>query len=319
MKKISKLLIMFALSLLIGGQTLAAATTDEKPKFIIPEFQVPISTVKLSKPTCSSVDGVSVCQIPWLGEYVIGVYKYLLAIAGVIAAVILMAAGLLWIVSGGDSGRVTQAKEMIVGSVTGLILLVGINLILTQINPNLTGFSALKVEKIEPFEAVINGSDSDSNSSLSSSDCLTDTNLTNISNIVALSGVSDPRLTTNAAQGLKKATEIAALQNVRLLVKSANRTYAKQKELWDAELARQNGNVSITSQYVADPSKCQGKCYGHCAGVAVDVCIEGTISCSKIGGQKNAKYNDSDVVKLQAIMKEAGWVRYEAEWWHYQY
>lgn len=127
--------------------TTAKAEAAE-PKFKLPDyvFQIPIGTLsKLNTVDCSS----GTCEIPFIAQYISAVYKYGLSIAGVLGVLMLMAAGLLWIVSGGDSGKITTAKNLIIGSVTGLILLVGLNLFLTFINPDLVNPQAITLESIE--------------------------------------------------------------------------------------------------------------------------------------------------------------------------
>lgn len=126
----------------------------EPPSFDIPEFQVPIPTVELSQPICTSTDNNSYCSVPWIGEYISGIYTYGLNIAGILAALMLMAGGVLWLISGGDASRITQAKELIVGSVTGLILLVGTYIILTQINPDLVNLPPLGIDTTQDYEPL---------------------------------------------------------------------------------------------------------------------------------------------------------------------
>lgn len=123
------------------------------PKFEIPKFQIPISTVELTEPACSSTaDGVFSCEVPWIGQYISGVYNYGLNIAGILAAIMLMAGGVLWLISGGDASRITQAKELIIGSITGLIILVGSYILLIQINPDLVSFQPLGIGTIRGME-----------------------------------------------------------------------------------------------------------------------------------------------------------------------
>lgn len=127
----------------------AVASPAKAPKYIMPEFQVPINTVKLSSSTCVLDDnGEYQCSVPWLGEYITGVYNYGLGIAGILAAIILMAGGVLWLVSGGDASKITQAKELIFGSITGLIILAGSYVLLIQINPELTRFRSISLGMI---------------------------------------------------------------------------------------------------------------------------------------------------------------------------
>jgi hypothetical protein len=73
-----------------------------------------------------------------LGRYILSLYNYGLAIVGILAAIILMAGGLLWLTSGGSAAKIGQAKELMTGSIIGLIILVGAWMILNTINPNLT-------------------------------------------------------------------------------------------------------------------------------------------------------------------------------------
>ena len=111
-------------------------------------FQIPIpGLTKLSTVECGDT-----CEIPWISEYIFAIYTYALTIGGLVAVLILMAAGLLWIVSGGDSGRITKAKQMIIGSITGLLLLVSINLFLSYINPDLIKKGYVSVETIKNIQ-----------------------------------------------------------------------------------------------------------------------------------------------------------------------
>jgi len=89
-------------------------------------------------------------NVPWLAEYITAVYKYGVAIAGVLAAVMMMIGGMQYLTAGGDSGRVSKGKEKIADAVLGLFLVLATYMILYVINPemvNLRGFTMSKVEK----------------------------------------------------------------------------------------------------------------------------------------------------------------------------
>jgi len=233
MKKFSKILILLALSFLIGGQTLAVATdcswtkavittstsggeygsplvvtttstcptnmeagsncsgTQEtgqlcccnllakptEPKFIIPDFKFQVDIPGLAPLT--KVECTDKCAIPWISEYFFGVYNYLLGIAAVLAVVILMAAGLLWIVSGGDATKVGKAKTMIAGSITGLLLLISISLLLNYINPDLAkqGFIELTPIERKEVESLAVGRKNTTAASFMNAGCASDTEL----------------------------------------------------------------------------------------------------------------------------------------------
>lgn len=143
-----KILIIFALFLFSSAGVAQATST---PKFKLPDyvFQVPIGTLTgLKMIDCSSGS----CEIPFLAQYIVAIYKYGLSIAGVLGVLMLMAAGLLWLVSGGDSGKINQAKKMIFGSVFGLLLLVGLSLFLSFINPDLAATKVLSLPSIQRIE-----------------------------------------------------------------------------------------------------------------------------------------------------------------------
>jgi len=131
------------------GVTFGQSPTAVKPKYDIPEMQVKIPGLTFGDVQCvNQPNGSFLCSISWIGDYVSAVYKYGLSVAGILAAIMLMAGGILWLVSGGDATRVSQAKSLIGGSVTGLIILLSAYVILYQINPELTQLKPLKVTSI---------------------------------------------------------------------------------------------------------------------------------------------------------------------------
>lgn len=135
----------------------------EKPLFVLPEPQIKIPGLTFS-PTSSiltdwdETTGSYGVSIPWIAEYIKGIYQYGLAIAGILAALVLMGGGLLWLVSGGEAGKITQSKELIIGSVTGLLILFGSYIILAEINPNLINLRPIVMHGIakDPFDLPIN-------------------------------------------------------------------------------------------------------------------------------------------------------------------
>ncbi len=86
-------------------------------------------------------------SIPWIGEYIVAIYKYAIGIVGILAAVVLMFGGVLWITAGGNNERISNAKSWIAASLSGLVLALCSYMILYTINPNLV--------KFEPIEIVI--------------------------------------------------------------------------------------------------------------------------------------------------------------------
>jgi hypothetical protein len=157
-----------------------AQTTAAAPTFIIPQFQIPINVIKLTTPTYTGSEGNYTYSIPWIAEYIQGIYTYGLSIAGILAAIVLMAGGLLWLVSAGDASKITQAKELITGSITGLVILASSYIILTQINPNLTQLIPITLGNIKKAEFQLLAAKSNSTAnSYRDATCATDDELQN--------------------------------------------------------------------------------------------------------------------------------------------
>jgi len=133
-----------------------AAPKPTPPKFIMPELQISIPGLKLTPSSsidCTTTpDGSYQVSIPWLSEYLLAIYNYGLAIAGILAAIMLMGGGVLWLISSGDASRITQAKELIAGSITGLIILMSSYIILVQINPDLNKFQPITIGTIKKID-----------------------------------------------------------------------------------------------------------------------------------------------------------------------
>lgn len=110
---------------------------------LMPDFELSSSQLSTDVET-----GSKILTIPWIAQYIQGLYKYGVAIAGVVAAVMMMVGGFLYLTAA-DSGRVSRGKQIIVDAMLGLLLVIFAYGILTVINPGLTTLSPLKVEYIE--------------------------------------------------------------------------------------------------------------------------------------------------------------------------
>ena len=80
-----------------------------------------------------------------IGTYLINVYNYGIGLIGFLAALVMMWGGLMWSTSGGDSGRVGEAKAWIAASLSGLVLTLSSVMILGMINPQLTKTTSLNI------------------------------------------------------------------------------------------------------------------------------------------------------------------------------
>lgn len=133
---------------------------QEAPKYKIPELQVNIPNINFSEVNCTNTEGGGFsCSISWIGDYISAIYNYGINIAGILAAIMLMAGGLVWLTSGGDASKVSKAKSLIGGSITGLVILFSTYMILYEINPELTKLKSISI--IAPKDIPLEGAEGD--------------------------------------------------------------------------------------------------------------------------------------------------------------
>jgi len=78
-----------------------------------------------------------------IGQYIMSIYNYAISIVGIIAAVVIMIGGVMWITAGGNQSRITEAKAWISSSIIGLVLALSSFMILKTINPDLVKIKAI--------------------------------------------------------------------------------------------------------------------------------------------------------------------------------
>ena len=75
-------------------------------------------------------------------------FKYGIQIIGLIAIVVIMAGGFIWVTAGGSSAKVGEAKQWIFSGLSGLILILSSYLLLRTINVKLVNFNISTIKKI---------------------------------------------------------------------------------------------------------------------------------------------------------------------------
>lgn len=108
-----------------------------------PQISIPVPGAGLESGQEIPVDG------NLISRYIKAIYDYGLMIAGILAAIVLMGGGLLWLSSAGNDTRISQAKELIIGSVSGLAILLCSWIILNTVNPSLLRFQPIIVPQIQ--------------------------------------------------------------------------------------------------------------------------------------------------------------------------
>ena len=90
-----------------------------------------------------------------MAQYIVGFQKRLIGIAIVVAAIMIIYGGLLYIISS-TGAKVRDAKTLIQDALIGLGIVLGAYLILANINPNTSVLAPLAIPTIrpDPFELI---------------------------------------------------------------------------------------------------------------------------------------------------------------------
>lgn len=139
--------MLFLLSFfIIGNKSLAQENEENKGTTFIPQITIPGSIFQKG----SEVE-IKDNTRP-IGEYILSIYNYLLAVVGLLAAIVLMISGVIWLTAAGNSDKISQAKNWMIGSLTGLVLMLTSYIILKTVNPGLIEFKNPEISKIEALK-----------------------------------------------------------------------------------------------------------------------------------------------------------------------
>jgi hypothetical protein len=116
--------------------------------FLLPEHANAAITMKFQIPIPGLPESFEI-KSDSIGKYILAIYNYLIGGVGILATVVMMYAGVLWITAGGSSEQIGKAKGYIGSALTGLILAFASYMILHTLNPDLLTFKPLNVQKVE--------------------------------------------------------------------------------------------------------------------------------------------------------------------------
>ncbi len=121
-----------------------------------PQLGIEVPLMQLTNATSEKVGDITNIDIPWLAQYMAGIFRYSVGIAGMLAAVMMMIGGVQYLTAGGDASKVAKGKQRITDALLGLVIVVGSYLLMYSVNPDLVTFSSLKIIKLEPVTYVAN-------------------------------------------------------------------------------------------------------------------------------------------------------------------
>ncbi len=124
------------------------SSTDEevvKKDAQTPNLAIPLPGAIFSQPTQSG----EAISSNFIGVYVNAAYQILIVITSVIAVIIIMIAGLMWMLARGDSAQTGRAKALLGKAIMSIVVVLLIVAIAELIDPRLTRFESLNLRYIE--------------------------------------------------------------------------------------------------------------------------------------------------------------------------
>lgn len=138
-----------------GGSSGGVKQVETNFTPIKPVLQINIPTVNFSDIKVQGETGSRYVDIPYLAEYITGVFNYALGFLAMLAVIILMIGGMQYILARGDPGKIGSAKKMMGNAIFGMILGLSSYLILNAVSPSLTNLSTLRTPYIERVTANV--------------------------------------------------------------------------------------------------------------------------------------------------------------------
>ncbi len=113
---------------------------------VIPDFtfQIPIGTT-------TSISGADITSGKAIAFYINTFYPWLVAFAAVLAVLAFTYAGVLWLIAGGDAGKVTESKKVMGSALIGLLLALGSYTFLAMLGSDFVNFKPIRVKPITPI------------------------------------------------------------------------------------------------------------------------------------------------------------------------
>lgn len=87
-------------------------------------------------------------DVPFVAEYILALYRFSIGVIVTLAMVMIVIGGLRWVTAAGNASTIGSAKDMIVRSVTGLLVALGSYTVLYLISPDLVEFRSIRVNLV---------------------------------------------------------------------------------------------------------------------------------------------------------------------------
>lgn len=291
-------------------------------KLLAPVLSIDIPTVKFSDVLFREEEGRRYLSINYLGDYLAGVYTYLLGISMTIAIVMFMVAGLQWTFGGTSKEAIGKAQARIKNAVIGLILILSTYVILFTVNPNLVSLQFPELEIIEA-EGINEAEDESVKGTVATS-----FQTPSSSNVYGAAKNLVPEELVSDIEAVAKDMES---QGYGLTITSGYRSLEEQKRQIALKCNNPPGSATCdpkdgktTACILRDnnPANCP-----HTTGRALDIwgtqlgssaqCITQPQCQPSLGANDPCRLNECQAA-LIAAMKEQGFCNLSSEAWHFE-
>lgn len=292
-------------------------------------------------------------QVSGLAEYIQIFYRFTVAAVAIIAATMIMYAGISWLTAAGSSQKIGEAKERITAAISGLVLAMLSYAILNTINPSLISLTSPTIPVPQVATSIaqaLSGTSSAVSSTTSgnycsaASDWVSIYDTMNASSPTAAAIYNSNHASTN--QGLLEADVVPKLTSailaadalgMTIYVNGDSRSFSTQQYLYDCYtnyLA--SGTCGCSSCNLAARPDCSSS--PHLLGRALDVAwypkttFSNGVNWYDLRGYAKQACNDGGCVsgttstymadsqeRLQTMMQTLSFSRICKEWWHFEY
>lgn len=295
---------------LVVSSTYSQLSIENNPS-VIPKLNVDIPGLTFSQPL--RVNGR--LNINFLGEYLVGIYRWLVGVAMVFAVIMIIVGGVQYTISGGQSG-VKAAKDRIKNALIGVVILLASFLLLNVTNPQLTMFRPLQLAEQPP---IIEESEE---AEVSGATLATSFTAPQTANIVGAGAKDVPSDLTSAVESA--ANELAE-DDYGMHITSSFRTPEKQVELiikncqnppGSATCNPKPGRPGTCMMRGNDPARCP-----HTSGYALDIwatgknCVSSQATCQ---ANLTTCRNNPCQAALISAMRNNGFCNLASEPWHFE-
>ena len=293
-----------------------AATAQSPFRFepVKPTIEIEIPTLKFSDIPVQNLEGERTnVSIPWIGEYLAAVYRWAVPVGAILAVVVIMVAGIIWLTSGGAE-RLSTAKEWIGNAIIGLLLLVGSYVVLNLINPDLIRFRALDIQIVPPTSI-----------DESEDEAVQGEAATELVEAWGTGITGSSRMDVALLEDLRAAAPNMAVQGFGIRVTSSYRSVAGQQQLISKTCQTPPGSATcnpkpdrpLTCMLTNGPASCP-----HTTGRAIDAWGtkdgEQCILQKTCLADKNACRAKPCQAALIAAMRAKGFCNLASEPWHFE-